>query len=204
MGEMVTIREGDLIESVADALQYISYFHPMDFIRALGAAWERELNPAAKDAMAQVLANSRMCAEGHRPLCQDTGIVNVFLKWGQNCRLESDKSLQEVVDEGVRRAYNNPENKLRASIVADPAFTRRNTRDNTPCVLNVEFVPGNTVSVEPPAHLQSLDEELGFDHAADPGLEIVKVVPAPALVRDSHQHALDLLHEIGTATRLAP
>ena len=147
-GGMVTIRENDLIESVADALQYISYFHPMDFIRALGAAWKRELNPAAKDAMAQVLANSRMCAEGHRPICQDTGIVNVFLKWGQNCRLESDLSLQEVVDEGVRRAYNNPENKLRASIVADPAFTRRNTRDNTPCVLNVEFVPGNTVSVD--------------------------------------------------------
>lgn len=148
MGEMVTIREADLVESVADALQYISYFHPMDFIRALGDAWEREENPAAKDAMAQVLANSRMCAEGHRPICQDTGIVNVFLKWGQNCRLESDKSMQEVVDEGVRRAYNNPENKLRASIVADPAFTRRNTRDNTPCVLNVEFVPGSTVSVD--------------------------------------------------------
>ena len=148
MAEMVTIREADLIESVADALQYISYYHPMDYIRALAAAWEREQNPAAKDAMAQVLANSRMCAEGHRPICQDTGIVNVFLKWGQNCRLGSDKSLQEVVDEGVRRAYNNPENKLRASIVADPAFTRRNTRDNTPCVLNVEFVPGDTVRVD--------------------------------------------------------
>ncbi|MFM5925157.1 MAG: fumarate hydratase [Novosphingobium sp.] len=149
---MVTIREEDLIESVADALQYISYFHPMDYIRALGAAWEREANPAAKDAMAQVLANSRMCAEGHRPICQDTGIVNVFLKWGQDCRLETSgkygESLQEVVDEGVRRAYNNPENKLRASIVADPAFTRRNTRDNTPCVLNVEMVPGATVSID--------------------------------------------------------
>jgi fumarate hydratase class I len=148
MAEMVTIREADLIESIADALQYISYFHPMDYIRALAAAWEREENPAAKDAMAQVLANSRMCAEGHRPICQDTGIVNVFLKWGQNCRLESAQSLQEVVDEGVRRAYNHPENKLRASIVADPAFTRRNTKDNTPCVLNVEMVPGSTVSVD--------------------------------------------------------
>lgn len=148
MAEMVTIREADLVESIADALQYISYFHPMDYIRALAAAWEREENPAAKDAMAQVLANSRMCAEGHRPICQDTGIVNVFLKWGQNCRLESDKSLQEVVDEGVRRAYNHPENKLRASIVADPAFTRRNTKDNTPCVLNVEMVPGSTVSID--------------------------------------------------------
>jgi len=148
MAEMVTIREADLVESIADALQYISYFHPMDYIRALAAAWEREENPAARDAMAQVLANSRMCAEGHRPICQDTGIVNVFLKWGQNCRLESDKSLQEVVDEGVRRAYNHPENKLRASIVADPAFTRRNTKDNTPCVLNVEMVPGSKVSVD--------------------------------------------------------
>jgi fumarate hydratase class I len=148
MSEMVTIRQEDLIESIADALQFISYFHPMDYIRALAAAWEREENPAAKDAMAQVLANSRMCAEGHRPICQDTGIVNVFLKWGQNCRLESEKSLQEVVDEGVRRAYNHPENKLRASIVADPAFTRRNTKDNTPCVLNVEMVPGSKVAVD--------------------------------------------------------
>ncbi|HUQ13814.1 MAG TPA: fumarate hydratase [Novosphingobium sp.] len=148
MGEMVTIREEDLVESIADALQFISYFHPMDYIRAVGAAWDREQSPAAKDAMAQVLANSRMCAEGHRPICQDTGIVNVFLKWGQNCRLGSDKPLQDVVDEGVRRAYNHPENKLRASIVADPAFTRRNTRDNTPCVLNVEFVPGSTVGVD--------------------------------------------------------
>jgi fumarate hydratase, class I len=148
MSEMVTIREEDLIETVADALQFISYFHPMDYIRALAAAWTREENQAAKDAMAQVLANSRMCAEGHRPICQDTGIVNVFLKWGQNCRLESDRSLQEVVDEGVRRAYNHPENKLRASIVADPAFTRRNTRDNTPCVLSVEMVPGSTVSID--------------------------------------------------------
>ena len=135
MAEMVTIREDDLIESVADALQYISYFHPMDYIRALGDAYEAEQGPAAKDAIAQILTNSRMCAEGHRPLCQDTGIVNVFVEWGQNCRLESDRSLQEVVDEGVRRAYNHPENKLRASVLADPAFTRRNTKDNTPCLL---------------------------------------------------------------------
>ncbi len=148
MADMVTIREDDLIESIADALQYISYYHPMDYIRALGEAWRIEQGPAAKDAMAQVLANSRMCAEGHRPICQDTGIVNVFLKWGQECRLESGMSLQDVVDEGVRRAYNNPDNKLRASIVADPAFTRRNTRDNTPCVLNVEMVPGRTVGVD--------------------------------------------------------
>jgi hypothetical protein len=108
------IREADLIESVADALQYISYFHPMDYIRALGEAYEAEQSPAAKDAIAQILTNSRMCAEGHRPICQDTGIVTVFVKWGQDCRLESAKSLQEVIDEGVRRAYLHPENKLRA------------------------------------------------------------------------------------------
>ena len=148
MAEMVTIHEEDLVESVADALQYISYYHPMDYIRALGEAYEAEQNPAAKDAIAQILTNSRMCAEGHRPICQDTGIVNVFVKWGQDCRLESDKSLQEVVDEGVRRAYAHPDNKLRASILADPAFTRRNTRDNTPCVLSVEMVKGNTVSID--------------------------------------------------------
>ena len=145
---LVTIREADLIESVADALQYISYYHPMDYIRALGAAYEAEQGPAAKDAIAQILTNSRMCAEGHRPICQDTGIVNVFVKWGQDCRLDSAKSLQDVVDEGVRRAYNHPDNKLRASILADPAFTRRNTRDNTPCVLSVEMVPGDTVSID--------------------------------------------------------
>src|SRR6476620_2105057 len=142
------IREEDLIESVADALQYISYYHPMDYIRALGEAYEAEQGPAAKDAIAQILTNSRMCAEGHRPICQDTGIVNVFIRWGQECRLESARSLQEVVDEGVRRAYNNPGNKLRASILADPAFTRRNTRDNTPCVLSVTMVPGSKVGVD--------------------------------------------------------
>lgn len=122
MTEMVTIREEDLIESVADALQFISYFHPMDYIRALGEAYQAEQGPAAKDAIAQILTNSRMCAEGHRPICQDTGIVNVFVEWGQNCRLASDRSLQEVVDEGVRRAYNHPENKLRASVLADPGL----------------------------------------------------------------------------------
>ena len=148
MAEMVTIREEDLVESVADALQYISYYHPMDYIRALGEAYEAEQGSAAKDAIAQILTNSRMCAEGHRPICQDTGIVNVFVKWGQDCRLGSDRSLQDVVDEGVRRAYNNPENKLRASILADPAFTRRNTKDNTPCVLSVEMVPGSTVAID--------------------------------------------------------
>jgi fumarate hydratase class I len=144
---MITIREEDLIESVADALQYISYYHPMDYIRALGRAYEAEQGPTAKDAIAQILTNSRMCAEGHRPICQDTGIVTVFVKWGQDCRLESARSLQEVVDEGVRRAYLHPENRLRASIVADPAFGRKNTKDNTPSVLNVEMVPGHHVEV---------------------------------------------------------
>ena len=146
---MTTIRAADLIESVADALQFISYYHPMDYIRALGEAYEAEASPAAKDAIAQILTNSRMCAEGHRPICQDTGIVTVFVRWGMDCRLDdTGRSLQEIVDEGVRRAYRNPENPLRASILADPAFTRRNTRDNTPSVLNVEMVPGATVSVD--------------------------------------------------------
>jgi len=148
MSDMVTISEDDLIESVADALQYISYFHPMDYIRALGDAYEAEQGPAAKDAIAQILTNSRMCAEGHRPICQDTGIVNVFIKWGQDCRLESARSLQDVVDDGVRKAYLHPDNKLRASVLADPAFTLRNTRDNTPCVLSVEMVPGRTISID--------------------------------------------------------
>ena len=145
---MTTITETDLIETIADALQYISYYHPLDYIAALGEAYEAEEGPAAKDAIAQILTNSRMCAEGHRPICQDTGIVNVFIKWGQNCRMDSQRSLQEVVDEGVRRGYGNPENMLRASIVADPAFTRRNTRDNTPSVLSVEMVPGDKVSID--------------------------------------------------------
>lgn len=142
------ITEADLIDSVADALQFISYYHPMDYIRALGVAYEAEKSPAAKDAIAQILTNSRMCAEGHRPICQDTGIVTIFVKWGQDCRLVSDRSLQQVVDEGVRRAYRNPENPLRASILSDPAFTRQNTRDNTPSVLHVEMVPGATVSID--------------------------------------------------------
>jgi fumarate hydratase class I len=148
MTDMTVIREADIIESVADALQYISYYHPMDYIQALGEAYKAEQGPAAKDAIAQILTNSRMCAEGHRPICQDTGIVNVFIQWGQDCRLDSTMSLQDVVDEGVRRAYNLPENKLRASVLADPAFTRRNTRDNTPCVLSVEMVPGSKVSID--------------------------------------------------------
>ncbi|MFW2831728.1 fumarate hydratase [Sphingomonas sp. ID0503] len=145
----IIIKEADLIESVADALQYISYYHPMDYIRALGEAYEAEQGPAAKDAIAQILTNSRMCAEGHRPICQDTGIVNVFVKWGMDCRMDvTSRSLQEIVDEGVRRAYLHPENRLRASVLADPAFTRRNTKDNTPSVLHVEMVPGDKVTID--------------------------------------------------------
>ena len=145
---MATVRQEDFIQSIADALQHISYYHPLDYIHALAEAYEREQGPAAKDAIAQILTNSRMCAEGHRPICQDTGIVVVFLEVGMNVRWEATLSVQEMVDEGVRRAYLLPENVLRASIVADPAFARRNTRDNTPAVVHVEIVPGDTIDVK--------------------------------------------------------
>ncbi len=141
------IREADFVQSVADALQFISYYHPADYIEHLGRAYAREQSPAAKDAIAQILTNSRMCAEGHRPICQDTGIVNVFIKAGMDVRWDTRRSLQELVDEGVRRGYAATENKLRPSIVADPLFTRRNTGDNTPAVVHVELVAGNTVEV---------------------------------------------------------
>ena len=144
---MTTIRQDDFIQSIADALQHISYYHPLDYIEALADAYEREQGPAAKDAIAQILTNSRMCAEGHRPICQDTGIVVVFLKVGMDVGWDATLSLQEMVDEGVRRAYLLPENVLRASIVADPAFGRKNTRDNTPAVVHVELVPGGKVDV---------------------------------------------------------
>ncbi len=145
---MTTISQADLIESVAAALQFISYYHPVDYIRHLSRAYEREESPAAKDAIAQILTNSRMCAEGHRPLCQDTGIVNVFLKIGMEVRWEGfTGSIQDAINEGVRRGYNDPANTLRASIVADPQFDRKNTGDNTPAVVSMEVVPGNTVDV---------------------------------------------------------
>lgn len=144
---MTTIKQDDLIQSVADALQYISYYHPVDYIKGLAAAYEREESPAAKDAMAQILINSRMAAEGHRPLCQDTGIVTVFLKVGMGVQWDATLSLEDMVNEGVRRAYNDPDNKLRASVLADPAGKRTNTKDNTPAVINVSIVPGNTVDV---------------------------------------------------------
>ena len=144
----VLIKEEDFIQSIADGIQFISYYHPVDYIRHLARAYEREQSPAARDAMAQILTNSRMCAEGKRPLCQDTGIVNVFLKVGMDVRFDTRRSLQELCDEGVRRGYTNPDNPLRASVLDDPLFARKNTRDNTPCVLNVELVPGNTVDVQ--------------------------------------------------------
>ncbi|MCY4753761.1 fumarate hydratase [Pelomonas aquatica] len=143
-----TIRQQDLIDSVAAALQYISYYHPADYIAHLARAYESEASPAAKDAIAQILTNSRMCAEGRRPICQDTGIVNVFLKIGMDVRWEGFAgSIEDAVNEGVRQGYLNPENKLRASVLDDPIFARKNTRDNTPAVVQMEVVPGNTVDV---------------------------------------------------------
>jgi len=145
---MTVIKQDDLIESVAAALQYISYYHPVDYIRHLARAYEQEQSPAAKDAIAQILTNSRMCAEGRRPICQDTGIVNVFLKIGMGVRFEGFiGSIADAVNQGVRQAYLHPDNMLRPSIVADPQFERRNTRDNTPAVIHVELVPGDTVDV---------------------------------------------------------
>lgn len=141
------IRQQDLIDSVADALQFISYYHPVDFIQAVNAAYEREASKAAKDAMAQILINSRMCATGHRPICQDTGIVSVFLKVGMNVQWDTDMSLEDAVNEGVRRAYNLPDNVLRASVLADPDGARKNTGDNTPAMITYKIVPGNTVEV---------------------------------------------------------
>ncbi|WP_037586687.1 fumarate hydratase [Stenoxybacter acetivorans] len=144
---MTTIKQEDFIQSIADAFQFISYYHPVDYIQALTRAWEKEENPAAKDAMAQILVNSRMCAEGHRPICQDTGIATVFLKVGMNVRWDAQMSVQEMVNEGVRRAYLNPDNKLRASVLADPAGKRQNTKDNTPAVVHMEIVAGDKVAV---------------------------------------------------------
>ncbi|MCP4697406.1 MAG: fumarate hydratase [Gammaproteobacteria bacterium] len=145
---MTTIYQEDFIQSIADAFQFISYYHPADFIRALAEAYAREESPAAKDAMAQILVNSRMCAEGHRPICQDTGIGVVFIKAGMNVQWESELSVVEMVNAGVRRAYACPDNVLRASVLADPAGARKNTGDNTPAVVHMELVPGDTVEVK--------------------------------------------------------
>jgi fumarate hydratase, class I len=149
---MTVVKQEDFIASVAGALQYISYYHPADYIRSLAKAYEKEESHAAKDAMAQILINSRMCAEGHRPICQDTGVVNVFVKLGMDVHFEADPGetaldLQEMADEGVRRAYLDPDNKLRASMQSDPAGARKNTKDNTPAAVSVELVRGNTVEI---------------------------------------------------------
>src|SRR6201996_6817632 len=135
---MTKIREADVIASVADALQYISYYHTPDFIGAMGEAYKLEQSESARDAIAQILTNSRLCAEGHRPICQDTGIVVVFVQVGMHVTWDAGRDLEAMVNEGVRRAYMNPDNKLRASIVADPAFKRGNTKDNTPAVIHTE------------------------------------------------------------------
>ncbi|MDP3289010.1 MAG: fumarate hydratase, partial [Methyloversatilis sp.] len=141
------IRQDDFIQSIADAFQFISCYHPLDYIQALGAAYEREQSPAAKDAIAQILTNSRMCAEGRRPICQDTGIAVVFLKVGMNVRWDATMSVTDMVNEGVRRAYLHPDNTLRASVLLDPAGARKNSKDNTPAVIHYEIVPGDHVEV---------------------------------------------------------
>ncbi len=143
-----TIKQKDLIDSIAAALQYISYYHPVDYIKHLAQAYKKEQSPAAKDAIEQLLTNSRMCAEGKRPLCQDTGIVNIFLKVGMDVRWDSfSGSIHDAINQGVRQAYTFPNNKLRASVVNDPQFERKNTKDDTPAVIMMDIVPGNTVEV---------------------------------------------------------
>ena len=146
---MTVIKQDDLIQSVADALQFISYYHPVDFIQAMHEAYLKEESPAARDSMAQILINSRMCATGHRPICQDTGIVTVFVRVGMDVRWDgATMSVDDMINEGVRRAYNNPDNVLRASILADPAGSRKNTKDNTPAVIHYSLVPGDKLSVD--------------------------------------------------------
>ncbi len=174
------IQQNDLIESIADALQYISYYHPMDFIQALNEAYEKEANPAAKDAMAQILINSRMCAQGHRPICQDTGIVMVFLNVGMDVQWQGDMSVTDMVNEGVRRAYLDPDNKLRASVLADPDGARRNTGDNTPGVVHYQLVPGDKVEVHVAAKGGGSEAKSKFAmlNPSDDVVEwILKVVP---------------------------
>ena len=144
---MTTIKQEDFIQSIADGFQFISFYHPVDFIKAMGEAYEREQSPAAKNAIAQILMNSRMAVEGHRPVCQDTGIAVVFLKVGMDVRWDARLSVQDMINEGVRRAYTDKDNPLRASMLADPAGARKNTRDNTPAVVHMELVPGDRVEV---------------------------------------------------------
>ena len=179
---MRTIRQDDLIQSVADALQYISYYHPQDYIEALGAAYAAEQSPAARDAIAQILTNSRMCAEGHRPICQDTGIVVAFVRVGMDVRWEgATMSVTDMVNEGVRRAYNHPDNRLRASILHDPAGKRSNTRDNTPAVVHFDLVPGDTVDVRIAAKGGGSENKAKFTmlNPSDSIVDwVVKTVPA--------------------------
>ena len=144
---MALIKQEDFIQSVDDAFQFISYYHPIDHIRNMYEAYQREASPLAKDAIAQILINSRMAAEGHRPMCQDTGIAIAFVRVGMDVRWQASMSLEEMVNEGVRRAYTHPENKLRASVLADPDGKRINTMDNSPGVTHVELVPGDRVEV---------------------------------------------------------
>lgn len=145
---MTLIRQQDFIQSITDALQFIANYHPRDFIQAMKKAYEREQSPAAKDAIAQILVNSRMCAENNRPICQDTGIVNIFLKVGMQVQWQTELSLEDMVNEGVRKAYQHPDNVLRASIVADPIGSRKNTGDNTPAVIYTELVPGDKIEID--------------------------------------------------------
>ena len=149
---MAIIKQDDFIQSVADALQYISFYHPVDYITNLTRAYELERSPAAKDAMAQILINSRMCFEGHRPICQDTGIVTAFVKVGMTVQWEPSSkhgmmTMQQMVDAGVRQAWQDPDNTLRPSLLADPAFARKNTGDNTPAMVVVSLVDSDAVDV---------------------------------------------------------
>lgn len=177
---MTIIRQQDFVQSIADALQYISYYHPLDFIQAMHRAYLKEESPAAKDAIAQILINSRLCAEGHRPICQDTGIVLVWLRIGMNVRWDTEQSITDMVNEGVRQAYQHPDNKLRASILADPAGKRVNTKDNTPAVVHMELVPGDVVDVQVAAKGGGSEAKAQFamlnpsDNIAD---WVLKVVP---------------------------
>src|ERR1700687_1996028 len=181
---MSVIGEDDVIASVADALQYISYYHTPDFIRAMGRAYAIEQYPAARDAIAQILTNSRLCAEGHRPICQDTGIVVVFVKVGMGVRWDATLDLPEMINEGVRRAYLDRDNKLRASIVSDPAFKRSNTRDNTPAVIHTEFVAGDEVEITVAAKGGGSENKSMFamlnpsDSVADWGVAVVPAMGA--------------------------
>ncbi len=172
---MIVIREEDLIESIADALQYISHYHPADYIRNLAAAYAREESPAARNAMAQILINSRMAALGKRPMCQDTGTAQVFMKVGMGARIRTNRSMQEIVDDAVRLAWRREANPLRASVVSDPIFERRNTRDNTPAMLHVELVAGDTVEVHVAAKGGGSENKAKFA-ALDPGDDLTSWV----------------------------